>query len=205
MIIMAALPHVIFDGWTIRALKLGAKDAGSEETLVDILFSGEPRSAVRHWLDLADRMMLEDIAEVDLEAMRIRDRIAFIVRTRLQRWIPYREAVRRAVALSLMPGFAEDGMAAGYSTIDTMWRAAGDQSTDYNYYTKRGLLAAVYTSTLLVWLDDKSDGCSNTWAFLDRRIANVMRIPKAQARIRKAVDRFPNPIEMLCRVLKKPA
>lgn len=203
MIIMAALPHVLFDGWTIKALKLGAKEAGFEETLVDRLFSGEPRSAVRHWLDLADRMMLEDIAKVDLDAMRIRDRIAFIVRTRLQRWIPHREAVRRAVALSLLPGFAEDSLLAGYSTIDAMWRAAGDRSTDYNYYTKRGLLAAVYTSTLLVWLNDKSDGCSNTWAFLDRRIANVMGIPKAQARIRNVVDRFPNPIEMLCRVLKK--
>lgn len=204
-IVMAALPHVVFDGWTIDALKRGATEVGFDEASVDVLFPNGPRAAVRHWLDLADRQMLEDIAETDLEAMRIRDRIAFLVRTRLERWTAHREAVRRALVLSVIPGFAEDGLKAGYATVDAMWRAAGDRSTDYNFYTKRGLLAAVYSSTLLVWLDDKSEDCANTWAFLDRRIADVMKVPKAQAKLKEVVGRLPDPLGLLRRVRNRAA
>ena len=202
---MAALPHVVFDGLTLDALKRGARDEGLDESVVDILFPQGPRAAVRHWLGLADRQMLADIAKADLDAMRIRDRIAFLMRTRLERWTAHREAVRRALALSVMPGFAEDGLRAGYSTVDAMWRAAGDRATDYNFYTKRGLLAAVYSSTLLVWLDDHSEGCADTWAFLDRRIADVMKVPKVQAKIKEVVSGLPNPLRILRRARRRAA
>jgi ubiquinone biosynthesis protein COQ9 len=205
VIIMAALPHVVFDGWTLDALKRGARDEGLDESVVDILFPQGPRAAVRHWLGLADRQMLADIAKADLDAMRIRDRIAFLVRTRLERWTAHREAVRRALALSVMPGFAEDGLRAGYSTVHAMWRAAGDRATDYNFYTKRGLLAAVYSSTLLVWLEDHSEGCADTWAFLDRRIADVMKVPKVQAKIKEVVSGLPNPLRILRRARRRAA
>lgn len=205
VIIMASLPHVVFDGWTLDVLKRGARDEGLDESVVGILFPQGPRAAVRHWLGLADRQMLSDIAKADLDAMRIRDRIAFLVRKRLERWTAHREAVRRALALSVMQGFAEDGLRAGYATVDAMWRAAGDRATDYNFYTKRGLLAAVYSSTLLVWLDDHSEGCVDTWAFLDRRIADVMKVPKAQAKIKEVVSRLPNPLRILRRARRRAA
>ena len=198
-VVLAALPHIPFDGWSLEALNRGATDAGLTSADVDVLFPDGPRAAVRHWLQMADRQMIEDLAETDLETLRIRDRIALLVRTRLERWTPHREAVRRALALSVLPGFAEDGARSGYATVDAMWRAAGDRATDYNFYTKRGLLAAVYTSTLLVWLDDRSEGCADTWAFLDRRIADVMKVPKAQARLKEVVSRLPNPFNLLRR------
>ena len=185
-LIMATLAHVAFDGWSVTALRRGAEDAGFDTGAVDVLFPDGPRAAIRHWLELADRQMLLDIAEQDLDSMRIRDHIAFMVRIRLERWTPHREAVRRALALAALPGYAEDSVRSGFSTVDAMWRAAGDRSTDFNFYTKRGLLAAVYSSTLLVWLNDQSEDLVDTWAFLDRRIADVMKIPKAQNRIKDA-------------------
>lgn len=199
-IVMACLRHIPFDGWTLEALYTGAEDAGYTSADVDVLFPDGPRAAVRHWLALADRMMLEDLADVDLDALRIRDRIALMVRTRLERWTPHREAVSRALALSVKPGHAEDSLKSGYATVDAMWRAAGDRSTDYNFYTKRGLLAAVYSSTLLVWLDDKSEDCANTWAFLDRRIENVMQVPKVQAKLKEAAAKLPNPLRLMKRM-----
>lgn len=198
-IIHATLPHIPFDGWTVEALNRGAADAGLTPADVDVLFPHGPRAAVRHWLQMADQLMLEDLAGTDLDALRIRDRIALLVRTRLDRWTLHREAVRRALAISILPGFAEDGLRGGYATVDAMWRAAGDRSTDYNFYTKRGLLGAVYSSTLLVWLDDRSEGCANTWAFLDRRIADVMKVPKAQARVKELLSQLPDPFNLLRR------
>ncbi len=70
--------------------------------------------------------------------------------------------------------------------MDDIWFAAGDRSTDWNFYSKRGLLAGVFSSTLLVWLNDDSEGLAETRAFLDRRIGNVMQIPKVTQRLRKA-------------------
>lgn len=196
-VILASLTHVPFDGWTADALIRGAADIGLTCDDVNVLFPKGPRGAVSHWFDLADRFMLEDLTGVNLESLRIRDRIATMVRVRLTRWTPHREAVRRALALSILPGFAENSVRSGYATVDAMWRAAGDSATDFNFYTKRGLLAAVYSSTLLVWLDDRSEDCADTWAFLDRRIADVMKVPKMQARLKEAVSRLPNPLSVL--------
>ena len=204
-VIMATLPHVVFDGWSVDALHRGAVDAGLDEDTVDVLFPEGSRAAVRHWFDLADRQMLDDIAGHNMEEMRIRDRIALLVRTRLERWTPHREAVRRALALSIVPGFAEDSLRSGYATVDAMWRAAGDRSTDFNFYTKRGLLAAVYSSTVLVWLDDTSEDCADTWAFLDRRIADVMKVPKLQARLKDVLNRLPSPLRALRGLKRRPA
>ncbi|MDG2244699.1 MAG: COQ9 family protein [Rhodospirillaceae bacterium] len=198
-IVLATLTHVPFDGWTVEALQRGAADEGMTSADVDVLFPDRSRGVIRHWLQMADRQMLEDLADADLKSLRIRDRISLLVRTRLKRWAPHREAVRRALALSVLPGYSEDSLRGAYATVDAMWRAAGDRSTDFNFYTKRGLLAAIYSSTLLVWLDDRSEGCADTWAFLDRRIATVMKVPKAQSQVKEALSRLPNPLSLLRR------
>ena len=70
---------------------------------------------------------------------------------------------------------------------DDIWHAAGDKSTDYNWYTKRGLLAGVYTATELYMLTDYSPGFAETWDVLDRRLKDVMTI----GRVMGQVNSFP--------------
>jgi ubiquinone biosynthesis protein COQ9 len=94
---------------------------------------------------------------------------------------PAREAVRRALAILAMPQNVPLALRIGWRTADLMWRIAGDTSTDFNHYTKRMILGGVYGSTLLAWLDDESDGWSETAGFLDRRIDDVMRFEKFKA------------------------
>jgi ubiquinone biosynthesis protein COQ9 len=69
--------------------------------------------------------------------------------------------------------------------VSAIWYAAGDTATDFNYYTKRALLAGVYSATVLYWLDDKSEDFAKTWTFLDRRIADVMRVPQVLGALRE--------------------
>jgi ubiquinone biosynthesis protein COQ9 len=82
----------------------------------------------------------------------------------------------------------------------------GDKSTDHNFYTKRGLLAAVYSTTVMYWLNDKTPDCTATWAFLDRRIAEVMKIPQvlgqATSRLRSITDHLPMPQNFFKRARK---
>ena len=80
-----------------------------------------------------------------------------------------------------------------YRTVDAIWVAAGDTATDWNFYSKRAMLAGVYSTTLLHWLDDRSEDLSESWAFLDRRIENVMQIPKLTGRLKSLADNVPKP------------
>jgi ubiquinone biosynthesis protein COQ9 len=198
-VIRAALPNVPFDGWSQKVLTEAAANVGHGGA-VPRLFPGGASDAVAHFMDMADRAMVEDLKAHDLSVLKVRAKVALGVRLRLERWTPHREAVRRALALSPHPAFAGKMLKNWYAVVDAIWRAAGDRSVDFNFYTKRGLLAAVYGATVLHWLDDRSEGCGATWAFLDRRIEDVMQVPKIKARIAEGLQALPNPFRMLSRV-----
>jgi ubiquinone biosynthesis protein COQ9 len=176
----AALVHIPFEGWSRRALFAGAADLELQPGAARRLFPRAGDDMLVHLERWADRQMLARVGP--LEGMRVRDRIATLVRTRLEVLGSHREAMRRATAARLLPsnGFAACGSL--WRTVDLMWSAAGDDTRDASYYTKRSLLAAVWTSTFLFWLDDRSEGCADTWAFLERRIDNVMQIGRLRAR-----------------------
>ena len=190
-LIIAALPHVPFDGWSQKTLEAAAENTGVGAGAVRRFFPTGVKDAVAHFIDLADRRMLEDLKPYDLQSMKVRERVSIAVRLRFARWIPYREAVRRALVLAPLPPFAGGTIRSLYKTVDAIWLAAGDKSTDFNFYTKRGLLAAVYGATLLYWLDDKSKDCAATWTFLDRRIADVMKVPQLKSRITERLKHLP--------------
>ena len=168
----AALMHVPFDGWSEATFRAAATDA--EVSLQDARVVC-PRGA----LDLAvafhkrgDAVMLAQLQGVDLGAMKVRERVTFAVRARLEA-IEDKEAVRRGSALFALPMHAAEGAQLIWSTADAI-----------NWYTKRATLAGVYGSTVLYWLGDDSPDHAATWDFLDRRIEDVMRIEKVKAHVR---------------------
>lgn len=170
------LDHVPFDGWTMTALQRAAADEGLDGATVVNAFPGGPAELVAFHSAEADRRLLESLQAMDLASMRVRDRIATAVRLRLEQNAEHREAIRRALAFLALPQNGPLALKCLYRTVDAMWYAAGDTSTDYNFYTKRMLLSGVYSSTLLFWLNDDSEGHAETWAFLSRRIDEVLKI-----------------------------
>jgi ubiquinone biosynthesis protein COQ9 len=145
----------------------------------------------------ADRAMLARLEEEDLEALKVSERVKSAVRIRLELLEPHREAVRHGLSVLALPLNAALGLRLVYETVDAIWYAAGDTATDYNFYTKRALLAAVCAATTLYWLEDRSSGGAETEAFLDRRLADVAQLPKIGARLRELGDRLPNPFRFL--------
>ena len=172
----AALRHVPFDGWTWTAIDAGARDLALAPGEAHRLFPGGPQELIRAFSSAADRQMLETLEGLDLGAMKIREKVAAGVRARLDAVAGHREAVRSGLAFFTLPQNLAAGLSCLYRTVDALWYAAGDKATDYNFYTKRALLAGVYSSTLLFWLNDKSEDFAATWAFLDRRIAEVLKV-----------------------------
>ena len=183
----AALAHVPFDGWSRRSLVAAAADLGIDQGLARRLFPRGGDDLLAQLERWADRRMLTQVDTDALAAMRIRERIGRLVRARLEALAPHREAMRRAVAARLLPSNALAGAASLWRTVDLMWSLAGDKADDYSYYSKRSLLAAVWTSTFLFWLEDRSDDHRDSWAFLDRRIGDVMQIGALRARVGDAL------------------
>ncbi len=190
----AMLAQVPFEGWSSLALRTAAGDVGVDWPTAKRIFPGGVEDVLALWGVRSDQRMIADLADLDLDAMRIRDRIASCVRVRIEALEPHREAARMAVARAALPHNAPAAARALWRTVDAMWRAAGDTATDFNYYSKRGLLVGVYGSTLLFWLEDDSENRAESWAFLDRRIDNVMQVPRVMGRLKKLA---PNPERLL--------
>jgi ubiquinone biosynthesis protein COQ9 len=190
----AALPHIAFDGWSGPVLARAAEEAGYDKLTALRVFPGGPIDAIAHWSAMADRAMVE-ACETDPEfaGLKVRVKIATAIRRRLEPLGAHREAVRRALAVLALPTGVGTSLATLWRTVDAVWYLAGDRATDFNFYSKRGLAAGVYSSTVLYWLEDKSENQQDTWAFLDRRIANVMALPKAMAGVKERLDKLPNP------------
>lgn len=182
-ILDAALPHVPFDGWSQTTLAAAIRGAGVAPAVGHGLF---PRGGV----DLAlayhargDAALAAKMTATDMTGMRIRDKIIQAVRWRIEA-AGNRDLVRRGATLFALPRWAPDGARAIWGTADTIWTGLGDTSEDINWYTKRTTLSGVYSATVLYWLGDESEGSAATWAFLDRRIEDVMRFEQTKAKLR---------------------
>lgn len=196
-LLLALLPDVAFDGWSLTALRSGARCLGMPEAEAASMFHGRATEMVDWFAYWADRRMLAELPAALKEGMRTRERVAEAVMTRLTALARHREAERRALAVLAMPQNSLLALRILFRTVDTIWYAAGDTATDFNYYTKRALLAAAYAATVLYWLEDSSPGHRDTRAFLDRRLADIMAIPQTTQRLRQVMDRLPNPFRAL--------
>lgn len=188
-----ALAHVPFEGWTEQALMKGAEDQGYAPAMALEAFPGGVPDAIDYASQRADHAMLEAVEKMDLSKMRTRDRVAAAIRARLELSVRHREAIQRALAVLALPHNVPLGAKTLWRTVDAIWYAAGDTATDFNFYTKRGLLAGVYSATLVYWLNDRSPECEDTWRFLDRRLDEVLQIPKVMGRLRETIERLPSP------------
>ena len=196
-ILTAALKHIVFDGFSDKVLAGAGKEAGADKAAIARLYPDGPLSLVEAFSQRADAEMEERLTAMDLQAMKIRERIAAAVRARIAVLRPHKEAARRAAAFLSLPPHGLLGVKLVYRTVDAMWRAVGDTATDFNFYTKRGILAGVYSATLLRWFTDQSADESATERFLADRIANVMQFEKFKAQVQEGVARLPTLAEVI--------
>lgn len=182
LILEKALEIAPFEGWNRHLLVEASRRAGLEALEGERVFPNGISELIEYFTDRADERMRQAVlANPHFPGLKIREKIACCVKTRLEQQEPYKEAIRRALAFSALPANSAPALRALYNTVDAMWRLAGDTSTDFNFYTKRALLSKVYTATLLYWLNDRSENHADSWAFLNRRIGDVMAFGKWKA------------------------
>lgn len=178
----AAMTHALFDGWSQATIEAASADLDMSAAEAKLLLPRGPVDLALAYHRRGDAQMIELLRAEDLSGMRFRDRIAHAIRLRLE--IADKELVRRGLSLFALPNHTATGSKALWDTADHIWTALGDSSRDINWYTKRASLSAVYSATVLYWLGDETEDNAATWAFLDRRIENVMQFEKVKAKVR---------------------
>lgn len=188
----AIAANAAFDGWSDAARDLAAEQEGVDPDVARVAFAEGPVAMIDAWFAHVDAEMARALPPEALAAMKIRQRITALVEARLATLAPEREALRRARAILALPVNVAHAARLAWRSVDRMWRMAGDTATDYNHYTKRTMLLAVYAATTTVFLDDDSEGQADTHAFLARRIDGIMRFEKAKAQFTRRTNRRPS-------------
>jgi len=202
-----ALPvgeNAVFDGWTKQAIDTAAEQLGIDAVQARLAMPKGQAALIDLYIQEVDRTLEAYFTPKRMQGMKIREKIRALIWHRLETMGPAREAVRRGLAILAMPQNVPLALRISWRTADLMWRLAGDTSTDFNHYTKRVSLGAVYGSTLLAWLDDDSEGWADTAAFLDRRIDNVMQFEKFKAEWRGSSERRLSPSRFFGRLRYPP-
>lgn len=188
----AIAANAAFDGWGDTARDLAAEQEGIDPDVARLAFADGPVAMIDAWFAHVDAAMAAALPPETLSAMKIRQRISALVEARLAVLAPEREALRRARAILALPVNVAAAARLGWRSVDVMWRLAGDTATDYNHYTKRAMLLAVYAATTTVFLDDDSEEQADTRAFLARRIEGIMRFEKAKAQFTRRTQHRPS-------------
>lgn len=178
--------HAAFDGWRPQAVTMAAQETGVDADIAVLAFADGPVDMIDAWFASIDARMLDALPPETLATLSIRKKIPALIEARLALIAPDREALRRAIAILALPTNAARAATLAWRASDIIWRAAGDTAADFNHYSKRTTLTAIYASTMLVFLNDESEGHADTRAFLARRIDGVMRFEKAKAQFKVA-------------------
>lgn len=178
---LAVGENAAFDGWNQKAVDAAADQLGVDRAQARLAFPKDAAAMADAYIQGVDTAMSAHFTPKRIAELKVRDRIRSLIWFRLETMAPAREAVRTGLSILAMPQNLPLAVRIGWRSADLMWRIAGDTSTDYNHYTKRLILSGVYGSTLLAWLDDQSEDWHETAAFLDRRLAGVLRFEKWKA------------------------
>lgn len=185
IILKNCLENCIFDGWTKKLLENACVEAGFDKNLWKVEFPGGVVDVIDFYTSQANDNMTQGL---DLEGLRTPEKIKALIKNRLSLYEDEKEQIRSCIAVYSL--HAGRGLQAGYRTVDSIWRAAGDTATDWNFYSKRAILYGVYMSTLMFWLDDESKDHQEAWKFLDRRLGNVAEFGKFTGKVKKSFSFF---------------
>lgn len=196
-ILKNALPHVAEMGWTWAALHAGALDSGLPAPQAELCFPEGLPQALEILSVHFDHEMIAAFEKTNRIELRIHEKVALGLTIRLGLLNDHRPAMRKIARYLLHPARASLLLKLSYKTIDQIWYLAGDQATDYNFYTKRLLLGYVYNSTCLYFVKSRQEALDTTLHFMNNRFAEVAKVPKIKNTLKEGVAKlratFPNP------------
>ena len=129
-----------------------------------------------------DSQMLANLDTLERPS-KIREMVALALEVRIMK-ILSKNALLNANGFFTIPSNLLSGSKVAYKTCDFIWKYAGDKSSDFNHYTKRGLLFSVYQSSKLFYFADNSTDHKNTKEFIKNALDNIVNIASFKSRIK---------------------
>ena len=177
----ALLKHVPFDGWSDAALRRAAKEVDMD---VDLARSYFPDALTM--IDHHHR--LTDAAMVVPQEGGVTAKVRAAILSRLAYLAPDREAVRRAVSFLALPPNLYAGTKMAYRSADAIWEAVGSHDKGFDWMTKRTSLIAVYSATLLYWMQGHE--ATEVEAYLDKQLDRLLRVMKPIGQLKERFKSF---------------
>ncbi|KAA8534757.1 hypothetical protein F0562_029801 [Nyssa sinensis] len=128
--------------------------------------------------DCLERLIDRIDSGEDLGNLIPSERIAKLVRIRLEMQAPYISKWPQALSIQAQPLNIPISFKQRVMLVDEIWRAAGDEATDVDRYAKCTALGAIYTATEMYMLTDSSPDFRDTWVFLDGRVKDAFDLKK---------------------------
>ncbi|XP_068648539.1 uncharacterized protein [Aristolochia californica] len=178
-LLQAALRHVLKLGWTEEALIAGARDIGVSPAIVGS-FPRKEAILVEYFMDECLQRLIDkvDSGDLPLTNLILSDRLAKLIRVRLEMQAPYISKWPQALSIQAQPMNLPTSFKQRAMLIDEIWHAAGEHSTDMDWYVKRTVLGGLYSTTELYMITDRSPEFLDTWTFLNRRIKDAFEFQK---------------------------
>jgi ubiquinone biosynthesis protein COQ9 len=106
--------------------------------------------------------------------LKVRDKIKTILELKFETNSYLKKALPEMLKFLLRPGNLLMSLKMLHQNSDFIWKLAGDQSNDFSYYSKRGLLSMIYLATLIYWLNDRSEKNIGTKNFISKSVDGIV-------------------------------
>ncbi len=152
-----------------------------------ILFEQGAREIATSMESMQDEYMIKALLAVEEKPEKIREKIAWALNSRVI------DSGGKTLKLKLssfflIPDNLPQGIKSASKTCDLIWRYAGDKSTDFNYYTKRGLLLSVYMKARTFYFADDSEDHFKTKEYIKEALDNVIKIGGVKRKIQQKIE-----------------
>lgn len=198
------LNHVPDLGWTWDALSKAALNSKkmkshSEEELQTI-FDNKISTIIGIFNDKLDEEMFAIFNPENNKNLGVTQTVKALVLSRLRASENYKSIIKTSLFFMAQPGNAYEALNQLMKTSNKIWEIAGDTSRGRNFYSKRLILAGVYSSTLAYWLAKETRSIDGSEDFLDKRLDDVKNIGKIS---KQSIEVFERTKQELRSIIRK--
>ncbi|XP_076890599.1 uncharacterized protein LOC143541744 [Bidens hawaiensis] len=178
-VLQASLQHVIRLGWSEAAMIAGARDVGVSPSIVGAIPRKEA-ALVEYFMDKCLQKLIDTIDSVELQLQDLvaSERIAKLIKLRLQMQAPYISKWPQALSIQAQPSNVSTSFKQRAMLVCEFCHASNDEGSGVDWYLKRTVIGGVYSSTEIYMLTDNSTDFNDTWVFLNERVRDAFDLKK---------------------------
>ena len=180
-ILQEAKPYIVKYGWNENLFVSMKNDTKFTYEEMNVVFPNGYTTLMEMYLDDINSKMTVKSKNINLIRLRVHERIRELFLLRLMIMSEEKKLISKTFLNLLLPYNYKLALKNLYKTVDQMWFLAGENSTNFNFYSKRVILASIYTSVMMHFVNN--DNIDETIILLNKQLKRVSKIPQIKSRI----------------------